>query len=352
MSCQLAAYVGEDHLSSLLLRSLELQEPYDGGHATGMAALSGDGINLVKAAGPVSHVRTRTRIGEIDGTCGIAHSRYSKRARDIGGYNLDRMAHPYLSDDGKIALMHNGTITNYGTLWRTLEADHTFRSYGRKVDDITDSEVAVHMLSDAYDSGMTMVEAFRHIAPKIAGMFLLAAIHVDHPNTLYICNWYQPCYLALGKNEAMFASSRRGLIGANSDRVFQPPKNSIITLKKTGVEIHAMDGRRQVPCMTMRESLAEGLIRNMLKERARLDVRELFDALNPDGWAEAFSMSVDEWLGHRAAGICVMNPYYELLETMVADGIIEESIDLRTEGGFENVPRYSYVLANAPAVTP
>jgi glucosamine 6-phosphate synthetase-like amidotransferase/phosphosugar isomerase protein len=345
MNCQLAAYIGDRHLTSILLNSLKIQEPLYGGHATGMGVLNDDKIDIIKAAGPVDHVKKTTKISKLKGTCAIAHCRYSGLAKDVDGYNLDVMAHPYISDDGKIALMHNGGIANYKKLWKALEKTHTFRSYGKKVDDITDSEVAVHMLSDAYNSGMNMVEAFQHIAPKLTGMFLLAVINVHEPDTVYICNWHQPCYIALGKNEAMFVSSRRGLRDVNMNRVFQPPKNSVIKLTRRGVEVHVMDPSREIPRMTMNEFKAKRMIINTLKENGRMDVRKLFQIHNPEGWAEVYGISTNEWKAQRAAGIYIMNPYFELLESMVADRVIEESIDPRLEGGFESVPRYSYVLA-------
>ncbi len=344
MNCQLAAYIGDGRLASILLDSLKLQEPLDGGHATGIGILNGDRIDIVKAAGPVDHVKETTGIGELHGTCAIAHSRYSELARDVDGYNLDRMAHPFISDDGKIALIHNGNISNYKEHWKALEHDHTFRSYSGKVDDITDSEVAVHMLGDACNGGMTMVEAFQHIAPKLTGMFLFAAISLRDPDTLYICNWYQPCYLALGENEAMFVSGRRGLGHTEFGRVFQPPKNSVIKLNRKSVEIHVMDSNRETPRPLMKELAARRIIGNTLKENGRMDVRQLLRALNPNGWAEVYGVSADEWTAQRAAGVSIMNSYFELLESMVEDGIVLESIDPRTEGGFEDVPRYSYRL--------
>ena len=144
MNCQLAAYIGDRDLNKLLLDSIKEQEPLYGGHATGMGVLNGREIDIVKAAGHLEHVKKTTDIEKLTGTCGIAHARYSDKAKDIDGYNLDEMAHPYISDDGRIALMHNGNISNYREHWEELEKEHTFRSWGEKVDDITDSEVAVH----------------------------------------------------------------------------------------------------------------------------------------------------------------------------------------------------------------
>lgn len=347
MNCQLAAYIGDRPITEVLLKALEYQEALYGGHATGMGVLNGDQIDIVKAAGPVNHVKnTHPEIMELKGTCALAHSRYSDNARVNPDYNLDEMAHPYISDDGKIALMHNGGIANYKEHWKELEKEHTFRSYGEAVDDITDSEVAVHMLSDALEQGMNMVEAFQHVTPQLTGTFLLAVIHTDEPDTVYVCNWYQPCYVALGKDEAMFVSSRRGLkdMAKHMDRVFQPPKNSVLKLTRGNVEVHVMDPSREIPQMVMNTPKAIELIKQKLEEEKRLDVRQLFYSLHPDGWAEVFNVSPEEWKAYRKAGIYVMNPYFELLEALVENGDLVESIDPRSEGG-NIVPRYSYVLS-------
>jgi glucosamine 6-phosphate synthetase-like amidotransferase/phosphosugar isomerase protein len=347
MNCQLAAYIGPRDINKVLLDAIKYQEPLYGGHATGMGVLKGDQIEFVKAAGPVEHVKkTHPEILQLKGTCGIAHSRYSDNAAKNVDYNLDEMAHPYISDDGKLALMHNGGIANYKKLWKELEKEHTFRSYGEAVDDITDSEVAVHMLSDALEKGMNMIEAFQHIVPQLTGTFLLAVLNTDDPDTIYVCNWYQPCYMAIGKDEVMFVSSRRGLrdMTQHMDRVFQPPKNSIMKLTRGNIEIHVMDPKREIPQLVMNTPKATKLIKEKLKEHKRLDVRQLFYALHPEGWAEVFDVTADEWMTYRKAGIYVMNPYFELLEALVEAGELVESIDPRPEGG-NTVPRFSYVLA-------
>lgn len=169
MNCQLAAYIGDRPIAELLLNALEYQQALYGGHATGMGVLNGDRIDIVKAAGPVSHVKeTHPEITGLKGTCAIAHSRYSDNARVNPDYNLDEMAHPYISDDGRLALMHNGGIANYKELWSELEKEHTFRSYGEVVDDITDSEVAVHKddrseLEVKSDTPTALLSSFRAV---------------------------------------------------------------------------------------------------------------------------------------------------------------------------------------------
>ncbi len=129
------------------------------------------------------------------------------------------------------------------------------------------------------------------------------------------------------------------------DRVFQPPKNSVLKLTRGNVEVHVMDPGRMIPQMVMNTPKAIELIKAKLAEKSRLDVRELFYSLHPEGWAEVFGVSSEEWKAYRKAGIYVMNPYFELIEALVENGDLVESIDPRPEGGVDGVPRYSYVLA-------
>ena len=129
------------------------------------------------------------------------------------------------------------------------------------------------------------------------------------------------------------------------DRVFQPPKNSVLKLTRGNVEVHVMDPGRMIPQMVMNTPKAIELIKAKLVEKGRLDVRELFYSLHPEGWAEVFGVSSEEWKAYRKAGVYVMNPYFELIETLVENGDLVESVDPRSEGGIDGVPRYSYVLA-------
>ncbi len=85
--CQLAAYVGDRPIAPLLLRTLELQEPLYAGHATGLGVIDGGVLRVVKYSGPVARVRHATEIGSLEGSTGIAHSRYNGSARDDPRFN-------------------------------------------------------------------------------------------------------------------------------------------------------------------------------------------------------------------------------------------------------------------------
>jgi hypothetical protein len=105
-----------------------------------------------------------------------------------------------------------------------------------------------------------------------------------------------------------------------------------------------MDPERTVPNLHMNPFQARRMILETLREEGRKDVRELYYELHPEGWASVHNVLSNEWVAHRKSGVYVMNPYFELLEAMVEDEDIDESVDLRMEGGIADVPRFSYVL--------
>jgi glucosamine 6-phosphate synthetase-like amidotransferase/phosphosugar isomerase protein len=345
--CQLAAYVGDRPIAPLLLNALQYQEPYFGGHATGMGVLNGDMIDVVKAPGHVTHVKKTTDIERLKGTCAIAHSRYNASAKDDARFNTVGMSHPFLSDDGRLALMHNGGIANYKDHWERLRDSHEFRSYSQEVDAITDSEVAVHMLADELASGKSFADGLKRVAAQCTGSFLFGVISVDEPDTVYIANWHQPCYVAVGDDEAMFVSSRAGLRDVKDEMtgIFRPPKNSLIKMTRGGVEISVLDKARRVPDLRLDMNLLAERFEDVLREKGRRDFREMSYDLNPDAWAEAYGLSVDDWSALRKAGVSVVNPYIDVVDMLKHEFRVVESIDPRVEGGVAGTPRFSYVLA-------
>jgi glucosamine 6-phosphate synthetase-like amidotransferase/phosphosugar isomerase protein len=344
--CQLAAYVGDREIAPLLLNSLEYQEPYFGAHATGMGVINGDKISIVKAPGYVKHVKEITRINDLKGTCAIAHSRYNNDAKVDARYNTVEMAHPFLSENKRLALMHNGGISNYKGHWMRLRKTHEFASYVSAVDNITDSEVAIHDLNDLVSDGKSIGDALKLMASTYTGAFLLGAISVDEPDTIYIANWHQPCYVAVGTDEAMFASSVSGLkeVKDEMSSIFQPPKNSLIRLSRKGAEIMVLDPARNVPDLYLdMNELADNII-EALREKGRRDFREIWYDLNPDGWSDAYNITSSEWSSLRKSGVSIVNPFIDVIEMLKHDESITESIDPRLEGGIECTPRFSYVL--------
>ncbi|MDP6458405.1 MAG: hypothetical protein QGF78_03655 [Candidatus Bathyarchaeota archaeon] len=345
--CQLAAYVGDRPIIPLLLRALELQEPLYAGHATGLGVIDQGVLRVVKDSGPVVRVRHITDIGSLKGTAGIAHSRYNSRARDDPRFNISEMAHPFLDDARNLALMHNGTIYNYRKHWQQLRDVHSFTSYVECLNSITDSEIAAHMLSDELLGGMSIEKALRAVTSQLVGGFLLAVITPDDPETVWIANWYQPCVVAVGDDEAMFCSSPLGFhdIAYEMDRLFEPPKNSILKLTRGKVEVTTMDSSRRLYDWKMDEGRAADAILQIVVKEKEVGVKKLWDALYPDGWAEVFGVSSESFRKEYLQGFRFVNEYFGFMDKLVARGFLKKKVNLRAEGGYPETPRIFYSLA-------
>lgn len=344
--CQLAAYVGDRPIAPLLLRAIENQEPYIGGYATGLGVIDDGILKVEKDRGHVRKVMSSTKISELEGTTGMSHSRHTSKAKNRPDLNTQAMAHPFIDGTGTLALMHNGGIRGYRELWEGLKEGHEFASYSEEADDLTDSEVAVHMLRDYLDEGLSMEEGLRRLAQSINGEFLFGVFSSEHPETIWIANWHNPCVVGLGDDEAMFCSSPIGFYDVRDefDKIFTPPRNSIIKLTRGRAEITTMDPKRKIPRLKLnRNILAERILR-ALERTGRLEIREISRALHPEGWAEAFGLSSETWRDIRRDGILFNNEYFDILETMVSDGFLSEEVSLVSEAGVPDIPKFFYSL--------
>ena len=102
--CGIVGYVGRQKASTILIEGLKRLE-YRGYDSAGLAVLQGDGIELAKKTGRVGNLVKEAKKHRFTGTTGISHTRWATH----GGVT-DANAHPHVSSDGRIALVHNGVI--------------------------------------------------------------------------------------------------------------------------------------------------------------------------------------------------------------------------------------------------
>lgn len=342
--CQLAAYIGDRPIAPLLMDALRFQEGYFGGQSTGLAVLNKDNLSWVKQAGSVDHVIANSNILELSGTTGIAHSRLNETSVTDERYNRAKNAHPFLNTDNTIALIHNGVITNYKKLWKELEKEHTFRSYSEDVDDITDSEVAVHMIDKMISEEMSIYDAVRRTTNQLMGMVLLGVISTNEPETIYISNWIQACTLGVGNNETMFSSSPLGYQNVKDDfQVFTAPRNSVIKMTREGFEITRLNNNRVAPTIRINWFGFRDEIIRLLGEYGKQTCLEIILRIIMAGGEKFFSISHDEWMEYQKIGWGDQNQLMDNLNLMADEGLINRIIEQRPEGGVI-VPRVVWTL--------
>ena len=106
--CGIIGYIGKKVAAPILFDSLKKLE-YRGYDSVGMASINGENkIEVIKGAGRIESVNERLNFLSIKGSIGIGHTRWATH----GGVE-DKNSHPFLSCDGRFALVHNGILENY-----------------------------------------------------------------------------------------------------------------------------------------------------------------------------------------------------------------------------------------------
>ncbi len=169
---------------------------YRGYDSAGVAVIADGAIDFRKKAGKISNLDAamagdRLAVSDI----GIGHTRWATH-----GGPTDANAHPHVSANGRVALIHNGIIENFAPLRAEL-ADQgvEFRSE-------TDSEVAAQLLGRAVAGGADLADAMRSVCNQLHGAFTLVAIDTAEPGRLVAARRNSPLVVGVGDGENFVAS--------------------------------------------------------------------------------------------------------------------------------------------------
>lgn len=146
---------------------------------------------------------------DLDGTLGIGHTRWATH-----GEPNDINAHPHVSENGTIALVHNGIIENY------LEIKEHLQKLGVSFASDTDSEVVAQLLEYHYNECHNMLEAVGRCLRRIEGSYAFGIICADYPNALIAARKDSPLILGYGKNGNFIASDVTAVIKYTRDVVY------------------------------------------------------------------------------------------------------------------------------------
>uniref|UniRef100_UPI0037C15AA1 glutamine--fructose-6-phosphate transaminase (isomerizing) n=1 Tax=Gemmatimonas sp. TaxID=1962908 RepID=UPI0037C15AA1 len=172
---------------------------YRGYDSAGVAIMNGKGVETRRAAGKISRLESAIAANPPVGTMGIAHTRWATH-----GPPTEANAHPHVSQNGKIAVVHNGIIENATALKAGLEA----RGYGFKSD--TDTEVLAHLIEAAYAGNLeaAVIEALR----QVDGTYGMAVISSDEKDKIIAARKGSPLLVGIGEGEYFIASDASAIL--------------------------------------------------------------------------------------------------------------------------------------------
>jgi glutamine---fructose-6-phosphate transaminase (isomerizing) len=198
--CGIVGYVGSQDVLEVVLEGLRRLE-YRGYDSAGVAVRTDSAeLATAKKAGKLANLEKM--LGEHPlppATLGIGHTRWATH-----GGPTDRNAHPHLSADGKVAVIHNGIIENFAPLRAECEAR------GIEFSSETDTEVTAHLLAAAYEEAAPgpdrLAAAMRAVCLRLEGAFTLVAAHADEPDALVAARRNSPLVVGVGDGEYFLGS--------------------------------------------------------------------------------------------------------------------------------------------------
>ena len=203
--CGIIGFTGKTSASKMLLDGLEKLE-YRGYDSAGVALLCDGEFSVFKTVSRIKDLRG-TVSNDFDSNIGIGHTRWATH----GAPSLEN-AHPHISCDKKISVVHNGIIENYLQLRKELEGDGVvFKSE-------TDTEVIPNLIAKYYDGDL--FDAVLKTVNRLKGAYALGVISTQHPDTLIAVKKFSPLIVGLGENENYIASDITALVSRTKKAIY------------------------------------------------------------------------------------------------------------------------------------
>ena len=226
--CGIVGYIGREQAAPILLNGLSRLE-YRGYDSAGICVAADGVLHVEKCKGRLANLEEKTAHGALlPGTLGIGHTRWATH-----GEPNDINSHPHLSQNGKIALVHNGIIENY------LEIRTFLEEKGVKFVSQTDSEVVAQLLE--YCLGLpetnTVPDAIYMVLHRIEGAYAFGIVCADEPDRLYAARKDAPLLLGYGNGENFLASDVTALVQHTRDVVYMED-GEVAVLSRDGIQVY------------------------------------------------------------------------------------------------------------------
>ena len=204
--CGIVGYIGPKQATPILVAGLKRLE-YRGYDSAGVAVFDGESLETRRAAGTIAKLEGALVADPVTGKVGIAHTRWATH-----GPPTERNAHPHLSTDESVAVVHNGIIENADVLRKQLIAlGHTFRSD-------TDTETIAHLVQELYEGSLE--EAVIGALRKVDGTFGIAVVSSRDPEKIVAARKGSPLLIGIGDGEYFLASDASAILAHTREVVY------------------------------------------------------------------------------------------------------------------------------------
>lgn len=204
--CGIVAFNGKVNAEERILQGLEKLE-YRGYDSAGIAMIDHGLLKVTKAAGRLDALEEKLLKHPLEGHNGIGHTRWATH-----GVPSEINAHPHVSSDHKVAVVHNGIIENFQAIKnRLMEEGYTFYSE-------TDTEVVANLIASKLHGDLKA--AVEEATKELRGTFSLAVLASDDPETLIVTRRESPLILGIADDGIFAASDIPALLAYTRDVIY------------------------------------------------------------------------------------------------------------------------------------
>jgi glutamine---fructose-6-phosphate transaminase (isomerizing) len=337
--CGIVAYIGKKQAYPIILKGLKRLE-YRGYDSAGIALINQDQLNVFKKAGKVSNLEEFMLHKDHSGNSGIGHTRWATH-----GAPTDTNAHPHVSMDGSIALIHNGIIENYDALKQELiRQGYLFKSE-------TDTEVLVHLVDFiGKKENVWFGEALRLALLNVVGAYAIVAISKNFPGQMVAARKSSPLVVGIGVNGDFYLASDATPIVEYTKRVVYLEDEEIAVIKLgEELKIYNISDQEKTPYIQQLELELEALEKGgydhfMLKE-IHEQPRSIHDCFrgrlnSQEGWVSLGGLKEYEQKMIQAKRLVIVACGTSWHAGLVGEYLIEELARINVEIEYASEFRY------------
>jgi glucosamine--fructose-6-phosphate aminotransferase (isomerizing) len=233
--CGIVGYIGKKQAYPIVIKGLQRLE-YRGYDSAGVALLDKE-FKVYKRKGKVQELVDYCKFQDTQAHVGIGHTRWATH-----GEPNHVNAHPHLSGNEHLALIHNGIIENYQALRQALEKEgHRFVSE-------TDTEVLVHLIEEIQQKeNLPIEEAVRLALTRVVGAYAIVVIDKNEPDKLVAARKGSPLVLGIGEGEAYLASDASPIVEYTKNVVYLNDEEIALLYSNGSFTVKTIDNQLQTP---------------------------------------------------------------------------------------------------------
>ena len=256
--CGIVGYIGDKNGVPIVVEGLKRLE-YRGYDSSGLCLIQSNKFNLIKKKGKVVDLEKLIN-SKLVGKVVMGHTRWATHGKPSDGN-----AHPHISMNKKIAIVHNGIIENYDSLKEGLI------SRGYKFKSETDTEILVNLIEYIQsDLKVSLIEAVQQSLTQVIGAYSIAVMSLQEQHKMILAKKGSPLVIGVGNEEHFIASDPAPFLKYTKRAIYLDDEE-VVEISKNKLIIQTIDKKVKSPTiqkltMELEEIEKGGFETFMLKE--------------------------------------------------------------------------------------